>query len=225
MRIGVLGSGIVGQTLGHALAQLGHEVVLGTRNPDLVNEGRGMMKMSLADWMERAGESARVGTFAEAAGHGEIILNATSGMGSLEALALAGGEQLAGKVLLDIANPMDFDEGMQPILTVCNHDSLGEQIQRAFPEVRVVKALNTVAAAVMVNPSAVAGGDHHTFVCGNDAEAKALTTGWLKEWFGWEHVMDLGDITASRGLEMVLPLWIRIMGTLHTPMFNLRVVE
>lgn len=225
MRIGVLGSGIVGQTLGHALAQLGHEVVLGTRSPDQINEGRGMMKMSLADWMERAGEDARVGTFDEAAAHGEVLLNATSGQAALEALELAGAENLAGKILLDIANPLDFSGGMPPTLTICNDDSLGEQIQRAFPEARVVKTLNTVTAAVMVDPKSVGDGEHHIFVCGNDDDAKTRTTEWLREWFGWKHIVDLGDISAARGTEMLLPLWIRLMGTMGTPMFNFRIVE
>lgn len=224
MKIGILGSGVVGQTVGGKLAELGHNVVLGTRTPQERGEKRGMGE-ALDVWLERAGSGARIGTFAEAAAHGEIVLNATAGAGSLEALAQAGSENLKGKILIDLANPLDFSHGMPPTLTVCNTDSLGEQIQRAFPEAKVVKTLNTVTAAVMIDPRAMAGGDHHLFVCGDDAGAKALVTTLLRTWFGWEHVIDLGDISAARGPEMALPLWIRLWGALGTPMFNYRIVR
>jgi predicted dinucleotide-binding enzyme len=214
MKIGILGSGNVAKTLGGKLVSVGHEVKLGSRSPE-----------KLADWAAGAGGGASAGSFAEAAAHGEVVVNATAGTGSLAALGLAGEDNLAGKVLIDVANPLDFSRGMPPSLTVVNTDSLGEQVQRAFPRARVVKALNTVNVSVMVAPEAVAGGDHHLFLCGNDAEARAQVAGWLGEWFGWKHVLDLGDLTAARGMEMWLPLWVRLWGALGTPAFNVRIVR
>jgi predicted dinucleotide-binding enzyme len=225
MKIGILGSGVVGQTLGGKLASTGHEIVLGTRSPHELGAKRGLGKTSLGDWLARTGKNARVATFAEAAAHAEVVINATGGMVSLEALRLAGEPGLNGKVLIDAANPLDFSRGMPPTLSVCNDDSLGEQIQRAFPKVRVVKALNTVTAALMVNPALVGGGEHHLFICGDDADAKRQVTGWLGQWFGWRHVVDVGPIGAARGTEMVLPLWIRLMGVVGTPLFNFRIVQ
>lgn len=201
MRIGVLGTGIVGRTLGSALLRNGHEVRLGSRAAG--NE-------TAVAWAQEIGGPASEGTFADAAGFGELIVNATAGAASLEALRLAGAELLAGKVLVDVANPLDTSRGMPPTLTVCNDDSLAEQIQREFADVRVVKTLNTVTAAVMVDPSLVAG-EHTMFVSGNDAAAKAEASGLLEE-LGWpaERILDLGDITAARGQEMYLALWIRL---------------
>jgi 8-hydroxy-5-deazaflavin:NADPH oxidoreductase len=225
MKIGIVGSGVVGQTLGAKLASGGHEVVLGTRTPQELTAKRGLGKTSLGEWLEKSGPTARVATFADAARHGEVVINATSGMVSLDALRAAGEANLDGKVLIDAGNPLDFSKGMPPILSVCNDDSLGEQIQRAFPRARVVKALNTVTAGLMVNPNAVAGGDHHLFICGDDAGAKELVTNWLRDWFGWQHVIDVGPIAAARGTEMMLPFWIRLMGTFGSPMFNFRIVR
>lgn len=225
MRIGILGSGVVGQTLGAKLGADGHAVVLGTRSPGELAQKRGHGQTSLADWLKRAGTNARVGTFADAARHGEAVINATGGMVSLEALRLAGEDELAGKVLIDASNPLDFSKGMPPTLSVCNTDSLGERIQRAFPRTRVVKALNTITAGLMVDPAAVGGGEHHLFLCGDDAGAKTQVAGWLREWFGWRHVIDLGPIQAARGTEMYLPLWLRMWGALGTPLFNVRIVR
>ena len=129
------------------------------------------------------------------------------------------------KILIDVANPLDFSKGMPPTLSVCNTDSLGEQIQRAFPGAKVVKTLNTVNSNVMVDPSLVDGGDHHVFVSGNDEGAKAEVTRILKEWFGWKNVLDLGDITSARGAEMLLSLWLRLSMTLQTPMATIKVVS
>ena len=171
------------------------------------------------------GNRARVGSFADAAAHGEILFNCTAGVGSLEALRMAGERTLNGKVLIDIANPLDFSKGMPPTLTVCNADSLAEQIQRAFPAVKVVKTLNTVNARLMVNPRQLADGDHSIFVSGNDASAKTQVTDVLKNWFGWRQVIDLGDITTARGAEMLLPVWLRLVGVLNTPMFNFKVIR
>jgi predicted dinucleotide-binding enzyme len=224
MRIGILGSGVVGQTIGAKLAERGEDVVLGTRSPEDVGAKRGMGG-TLSDWLARAGTRGRLGTFAEAAEHGEIIINATSGTASLAALQMAGARALDGKILIDIANPLDFSQGMPPSLTICNTDSLGEQIQKAFPGAKVVKTLNTTTALVMVNPAQVAGGDHDLFVSGNDAEAKARVSELLQHWFGWRSVIDLGDITTARGPEMLLPIWVRLWGALGTPMFNFKIAR
>ncbi|MGH2944624.1 MAG: NADPH-dependent F420 reductase, partial [Solirubrobacteraceae bacterium] len=163
------------------------------------------------------------GTFADAAGFGELLVNATAGAGSLNALQLAGAEQLAGKVLVDVANPLDLSHGMPPTLTVCNDDSLAEQIQRALPEVRVVKTLNTVTAAVMVDPALVPG-THTVFLAGNELAAKVQTSELLQE-LGWpvESILDLGDINAARGMEMYLPLWLRLYGATGTAVLNIEV--
>jgi predicted dinucleotide-binding enzyme len=224
MKIGILGSGIVGQTTGARLAQNGHLVVLGTRDPSRLDEKRGLGG-PLRAWLEQAGANARLGTFAEAAQHGELVINATAGTASLEALQAAGAHNLSGKILIDIANPLDFSRGMPPSLTVCNTDSLGEQIQRAFPDAKVVKTLNTANAYVMVDPARIAGGDHDIFVSGNDAAAKATVVQFLKREFGWKEVIDLGDITTARGTEMLLPIWVRLYGALQTPMFNFKIVR
>jgi predicted dinucleotide-binding enzyme len=222
MKIGILGSGIVGQTLGAKLIERGEDVVLGTRSPDKLDDKKGMGG-SLKDWLAGTKGKGRIATFADAAQHGELVINATSGMVSLEALKLAGEQNLSGKILIDVANPLDFSKGMPPSLTVSNTDSLGEQIQRAYPNAKVVKTLNTTNVGVMIDPAKVAGGDHHLFVSGNDAAAKAEVTRLLNTWFGWKNVIDLGDITTARGAEQLLPIWIRLMGALGTPAFNFKI--
>jgi len=214
VRIGILGTGVVGQTLGGKLVELGHEVKLGSRTS--ANE-------KAAKWVGQHGSRASQGTFAEAASFGEMVFNCTSGMVSLEALRSAGSANLAGKVLVDVANPLDFSHGMPPTLSVCNSDSLGEQIQREFPDTKVVKALNTMNAGVMVNPSSVPG-DHDVFICGNDAGAKSQTSDLLRS-FGWRTIVDLGDISGARGVEMLLPLWLRLMGTFKTATFNFHIAR
>jgi predicted dinucleotide-binding enzyme len=214
MHIGVLGTGTVGRTLAQALVDRGHEVRMGARSAG--NE-------KAVAWASDGGPLASEGSFADAAAFAELIFNATAGASSLEALEMAGAEQLAGKVLVDVANPLDMSKGMPPTLTVCNDDSLGESIQRAFPEVRVVKALNTVTAAVMVAPELVSG-DHTIFICGNDDGAKAQARGLLEE-FGWPagSILDLGDIAAARGMEMYLPLWLRLWGATGSAILNVGV--
>ena len=214
VRIGILGTGVVGQTLGGKLVELGHEVKLGSRTS--ANE-------KAAKWVGQHGSRASQGTFAEAASFGEMVFNCTSGMVSLEALRSAGSANLAGKVLVDVANPLDFSHGMPPTLSVSNSDSLAEQIQRAFPDAKVVKALNTMNAGVMVNPSSVPG-DHDVFICGNDAGAKSQVSDLLRS-FGWRTIVDLGDITGARGAEMLLPIWLRLMGTFKTATFNFHVAR
>ncbi len=214
MKIGVLGSGMVGQALATRLVSLGHEVTVGTRDVH-----------KLDDWLASVDHKARVGSFAEAAANGEVVFNATAGSGALNALRMAGADNLRGKVVVDISNPLDFSRGMPPSLFVSNTDSLGEQIQQAFPEVRVVKSLNTMNANVMVNPHLVAGGDHTVFVCGDDAAAKAQVTSILRDEFGWRDVVDLGDIKAARTVEMLVPLWVALFAQNGSPMFQFKVVK
>ena len=215
MRIGVLGTGVVGQTIGKKLVALGHDVRMGARTAN--NE-------KAEGWAKANGGGASHGTFADAASFGEIVFNCTSGMASLEALRQAGAKNLDGKILVDVANPLDFSKGMPPTLSVCNTDSLGEQIQRELPNVRVVKTLNTINTNVMVDPSLVPG-ESDVFVSGNDAGAKAKVTEILTKWFGWRSVIDLGDITSARATEMILPLWLRLFATFKTPYTNIHVLR
>ncbi|HEX8133882.1 MAG TPA: NAD(P)-binding domain-containing protein [Actinomycetes bacterium] len=227
MRIGVLGTGMVGRAFAAKLVELDHDVLVGTRDPaaTLAREepepGYGIPPFRV--WHEQH-PGVKLGTFADAAAHGELVVNATAGAASLEVLRLAGEANLAGKVLVDIANALDHSQGMPPSLLAANTDSLGERIQRAFPATRVVKALNTMNAQLMVNPRQRADGDHTVFVC-DDPQAKAVVTGLLTEGFGWRDVVDLGDITTARGPEMLLALWLRLWGALGTPMFNIKVVR
>jgi hypothetical protein len=216
VRFGVLGTGTVGQTIGRKLIEVGHEVMLGARQAG--NE-------KAVAWAGEAGERAGEGSFADVASFGEAIVNATAGAASLDALDMAGAAALDGKVLIDIANPLVFGGAGPPTLGVCNDDSLGEQIQRAFPRARVVKALNTVNASVMVTPGALPE-RHNIFVCGDDADAKRQVTELLES-FGWpaDDIVDLGDIAAARGTEMYLALWLRMMGATGTPQFNIRIVR
>jgi len=227
MNIGVLGTGIVGRTISAKFAGLGHDVNLGTRDvaKSLANtQANRLDNLTLNDWRKQ-NPKVKLASFADAAKHGEIVFSATSGKASLEALNLAGEANLNGKILVDISNVLDYSRGEPPSLWVSNTDSLAEQIQRAFPHVKVVKSLNTVSARVMVDPRQVADGEHHVFVSGNDTDAKVKVTEILTEWFGWKHVIDLGDITTARYVEMYHPLWMRLMGVIQTPFFNIRIVR
>jgi predicted dinucleotide-binding enzyme len=226
MRFGILGTGTVGRSIGEKLASLRHDTTIGTRDVEALlarTEPDAMGTEPFAPWKER---NAHIGlaTFAEAAAHGEIVVNATNGAGSLAALSAAGRSNLEGKILIDISNPLDFSRGMPPSLFVSNTDSLGEQIQQAFPDTRVVKTLNTMTAALMVDPSLVSGGEHAVFVSGNDQAAKAQVTEILGA-FGWRNILDLGDITSARGVEMYVPLWLTMYGVLGTSMLNIAVVQ
>jgi predicted dinucleotide-binding enzyme len=216
MKIGVLGTGTVGQTLGGKLVSLGHEVMMGSRQAD--NE------VAVA-WTESAGGSASQGTFADAAAFGETVVNATNGATSLEALKAAGPDNLNGKVVIDVTNPLDFSAGLPPTLTVGNTDSLGEQIQREFPEAKVVKTLNTMSSDVMVEPSLVPG-SHTVFVAGEDADAKAQVRSLLQD-FGWpaEDILDLGSIAAARGTEAYVTLWLRFWAATGTRTLNIKVLS
>jgi predicted dinucleotide-binding enzyme len=216
MQIGVLGTGMVGKAIGSRLVSVGHEVKMGSRTPD--NE-------SAAEWVAEAGETASQGTFADAAAFGEVVFSCTSGGASLDALRAAGAENLAGKVLVDVANTLDFSQGRPPSLLVTTKESLGEQIQSEFQEARVVKTLNTVNCDVMVDASLVPG-DHDMFVSGNDEAAKAEVRSLLGD-FGWpaERVIDLGDITCARGQEMYIVLWLRLWGVVGGSRFNIKLVH
>ncbi len=226
MKIAVLGTGPVGRTLAARFAALGHDVVLGTRDvADTLarTEPDGWGSPPVSVWLD-AHPEVTLGSFSEAAALGELVVNATNGAGSLAALALAGADNLAGKLLIDVSNPLDFSHGMPPTLLVKDTDSLGEQIQRAFPDTRVVKTLNTMTADLQADPARLADGDHTVFVSGDDAEAKKEVTSLLES-LGHTDVIDLGDITTARGTEMYLPLWLRLWGSLGTGIFNIKVVR
>lgn len=223
MNFGILGSGIVGQMVGGKLAELGHDVVLGTRDPSNVDEKKGYAG-SLADWLAGAGPNARLGTFAQAAAHGDVIVNALFGLVAEETL-LPLAASLAGKVLIDITNPLDFSHGMPPsVLTYDGGVSLAEALQRALPETRVVKTLNTMNASLMVNPRQLAGGDHSVFLSGDDAAAKEQVAELLRS-FGWRDIIDLGSLMTARGVELWLPLWLQLFGTFGQPIYNLKIVR
>ena len=214
MKIGVFGTGMVGNAIATKLVQVGHDVRMGSRTAG--ND-------KAVGWVKSVGARASEGTFADAAAFGELLFNCTSGGVSLAALEAAGAANLKGKVLVDVSNPLARTaEGMT--LSVCNTDSVAEQLQRAFPDLKVVKALNTLTAPLMVNPSLLPG-EHDVFMCGNDDGAKARVSQLLKESFGWKNVVDLGDLSAARGQEMYVIFWVRMFGALKSPMFNIHVVR
>jgi 8-hydroxy-5-deazaflavin:NADPH oxidoreductase len=211
MRIAIIGTGRVGRTLAGGFTRAGHDVVVGTRDPGATRQRE--------EW---ADSDIALAATAEAASGADLVVNATSGHASVEALRPAAGS-LAGTVLLDLANPLDLSAGFPPTLTVKDTDSLAEQIQREFPDARVVKSLNTVNARVMVDPARL-GEETTIFVAGNDASARQTVTALLRE-LGWRDIVEFGSLDAARGLEMWLPLWVRLMGTFETPDFNLRLVR
>jgi len=206
---------MVGEAIASKLVAKGHDVKMGSRTAG--NE-------KATAWAKAAGARASEGTFADAAAFGEIVFNCTRGDVTLAVLEAAGAANLRGKVLVDVANPLDFSKGMPPTLSVFGSDSLGEQVQKAFPEAKVVKTLNTINANVMVDPARL-GADSDVFVSGNDKEAKAKVSRLLREEFGWKGVVDLGDITTARGTEAYLLLWLRLWGAVGTPDFNVKVVS
>ncbi|HJS54392.1 MAG TPA: NAD(P)-binding domain-containing protein [Chitinophagaceae bacterium] len=217
MKIAVLGTGTVGDTIGSKLVELGHTVMMGSRTSN--NE-------KAKAFVAKHNGKASAGTFADAAAFGEIIFNCTAGVGSVEALKMAGQKNLNGKIIVDIANPLDFSKGMPPSLAVANTSSLGEEIQKTFPQTKVVKTLNTMWCGLMVNPVMINGGDHSVFISGNDANAKEKVKVLLKS-FGWleKNILDLGDITKARGPEMYLPLWLSIYGATNNGAFNIRIMS
>ncbi len=226
MRIAVFGTGSVGRTVAHALGELGHDVVVGTRDVEATlarTEPESSSNPPFTAWHHNH-PAIKVEAYSEAAADADLVVNATSGSGSLSALKAAGADNLADTVLLDIANPLESSEGMPPSLFVLNTDSLGEQIQRAFPATKVVKALNTMSAHLMVDPRQLGDGHHTSFVSGNDDAAKRVVIELLST-LGHRDVIDLGDITTARGTEMYLPLWLRLWGALGTPTFSIKVVR
>jgi predicted dinucleotide-binding enzyme len=217
MKIAVIGTGTVGDTIGSKLVELGHSVMMGSRTP----QGE-----KAQAFVKKHNGKASAGSISEAAAFGEIIFNCTQGGGSIETLKMGGEKNLNGKVIVDIANPLDFSKGMPPSLSILNTNSLGEEIQKAFPNTKVVKALNTMWCGLMVNPAMLNGGDHSTFLSGNDAGAKEEVKKILKS-FGWDdkNILDLGDITTARGTEMYLPLWLRIWVSTNNGAFNIKIVS
>ena len=225
MKIAVLGTGTVGRALATRLSGLGHDVTVGTRDPEATRARTEPDAMGTPPFSAWAGEHQGVGlaTYAEASTTADLVVNATGGSGTLAALEQAGADNLAGKVLIDISNPLDFSQGFPPTLFVKDTDSLGEQIQREFPQARVVKTLNTMNADLMVDPASL-GAESSVFVSGDDAAAKQTVTELLES-FGHTDVIDLGDISTARGTEMYLPIWLRLMGALGTAAFNVKVVR
>jgi hypothetical protein len=228
MNIGIFGTGVVAKTIGGALAVHGHQVIFGTRNVETTlarTEPDQYGNPPFVEWL-KGRENVTLATLTEAAQAGEMLVNATSGAGSIPALEAAGNENLAGKILIDIANPLDFSQGFPPTLSVSNTDSLGEQIQRAFPLVKVVKTLNTLNAALMTEPASL-DGDHVIFMNGNDPAAKSRVAEVLGEWFGWpaRNIIDVGDITTARGTEMLLPIWVRLYAAFGHANFNFNIVH
>jgi 8-hydroxy-5-deazaflavin:NADPH oxidoreductase len=225
MKIAVIGGGSVGQTIAAKLIANGHDVRLGIRNPSKEELAKDrMMAKPLAEWVKDTG--GKVVTFAEAAKHGDVVFAATNGATAIDALKLAGAENLKGKVLIDISNPLDFSQGMPPaLLPQYDHfTSLGEETQKAFPDVRVVKAFNTVSASAMVDASFVPG-DHDLFIAGNDVEAKKTVEAIARKEFGWKSFVDLGDIVGARATEHLLPLWVRLWMIGGSPKVNIKLVK
>jgi predicted dinucleotide-binding enzyme len=212
MKIGVLGTGSVGRAIATRLVEVGHDVTMGARDP---------ANATAAEWA--AGHGARGGDFAAAAAGAELVVNATAGAHSVEALAQAA--PAAGTVVLDVSNALDHDSGFPPVLTVPYGDSLAERLQRAHPGVRVVKALNTMNGDVMVHPELVPG-PHEVFVAGDDPAAKATVTALLRQ-FGWpaDAVLDVGDLTAARGLEAAVLFWVTLRMAVGHNRFNLHVAR
>jgi predicted dinucleotide-binding enzyme len=216
MRIAVLGTGGVGATLASAFVASGHEVRMGSRTAG--NE-------KAVAWVAATGDGASEGTFADAAAWGELVVNATGGLVSVDALAAAGAENLSGKVVLDVSNPLDFSDGFPPQVVQPDGRSLGELLQATFPDAHVVKTLNTMNADVMVGPRSLPG-THAVFVAGDSTDAKAVAADLLRG-FGWQsdEIIDVGGITAARGLELYLPLWLSLMGSFGSPAFNVSIVR
>jgi predicted dinucleotide-binding enzyme len=214
MNIAVLGTGMVGQALTSRLNELGHDVTLGTRDIDA-------SKARMADTLS---PDITLATLPDAAAGAELVILAVQGEAALSTLEAAGAANLDGKILVDITNPLDFTNGFPATLFVKDTDSLGEQIQAAYPAAHIVKTLNTLTADLMVNPQLVNDGHHTVFVSGNDLEAKVTVTALL-EAFGHTDIIDLGDITTARGTEMLMPIWMRLLGALGTTMFQFKVVR
>ncbi|MGC1389629.1 MAG: NAD(P)-binding domain-containing protein [Bacteroidales bacterium] len=230
MKIAIIGTGTVGKTIASRLVELDHDVMIGTRNisEKVASTARDIYgNPPFGEWL-KSNSKVRLGSFTEAAAFGELVVNATNGGNSVTALILAGAKNLAGKVLIDIANPLDFSNGMPPTLIPALHNtnSLGEEIQKTFPDTMVVKTLNTMWCGLMINPDLIGNGNHVNFISGNSEEAKTKVKKLLNE-LGWpdKNILDLGDITGARGTEALLPLWLRVRGLLNTGAFNFKIVR
>ena len=225
MNFAVLGTGVVGQAHAGKLSNLGHKVIVGTRDPVAALARREAPENSTSvpfgKWASDY-PRVRVDTFAKAVGSADVVIEALSGDAAMDVLDSLR-DVLRNKILIEISNPLDFSKGRPPTLFVSNDDSLGEQIQRSLPDTKVVKAFNTMNANVQVSPGEVANSDHHLLICGNDKQAKAKVIEIAKNEYGWEKILDLGSIKSARGMEMVLPLWLEILSSLNTAKFNFKV--
>jgi 8-hydroxy-5-deazaflavin:NADPH oxidoreductase len=230
MKIGIIGTGAVGRTIASKLVELKHDVMMGTRD---VTEKLGSTAKdaygnpSFSEWY-KTNNKVKLGTFAEAGSFGEIVVNATHGGSSVTALLLTGAKNLTKKILIDIANPLDFSNGMPPGLLpgLNNTNSLGEEIQKTFPDTMVVKTLNTMWCGLMINPKLIGNGDHVNFISGNNTEAKNKVKTILNQ-FGWsdENIIDIGDIKGARATESMLPIWLKVMSVMKNGAFNFKIVK
>lgn len=220
MNIGVLGTGMVGETIATALVQKGHQVCIGSRN---AHNEKG------AAWVKKNSKNGSQGDFGAAAAFGELVFLCLNGEHTLEAIRSIDSVHLQQKILIDLTNPLDFSQGMPPRILegMGNSNSLGEEVQKTLPNTYVVKTLNTITAKLMVEPKLVNGGDHTLFICGNHTDAKNKVKHFLVDTFGWKpaQVLDLGGIEAARGTEAYVPFWVGIMQAMGTPMFNVKVVQ
>lgn len=230
MQIAIIGTGAVGRTITSKLVELNHDVMMGTRNVSdklASTEKDNYGNPPFSEWL-MANNRVKLGSFAEAAAFGDLVVNATHGSNSVTALILAGAKNLQGKVLIDISNPLDFSNGMPPSLLpgLNNTYSLAEEIQKTFPDTMVVKTLNTMWCGLMINPNLVGKGDHVNFICGNSTDAKTKVIKLLNQ-FGWrdENILDIGDLTGARATESLLPIWLRVMGITKNGVFNFKIVR
>lgn len=225
MNIAILGTGIVGRSHAAKLAERGHTVSLGTQNVEKTlaeTQTDSMGNEPISNWLKEHKHTS-LKTFVDAAESGELVINALRGDIAVDIL-MSAKAHLNNKILIDIANPLDFSKGFPPSLSICNTSSLGEEIQQVLTETHVVKAFNTVNASLQTNPSLLADADHTLFLAGNDASAKQTVLQLAQKEYGWKQVIDLGDISNARGMEMSLPFWLRIFGALGTAMFNYKIV-
>lgn len=214
MKIGILGTGMVGKNIGRKLAELGHEVMMGSRTSN---------NQSAIEWASQNGPKAAHGTFEDAAKFGGMLFLCVKGDAAKEAIEKAGIGNFKGKIVVDITNPLSFQEGREPLLFVSNTSSLSEDVQKTIPDALVVKTLNMVSSSVMTDPKKAVG-EASMFISGNDSEAKAKVKKVLQD-FGWKDVLDLGDIKAARGMEMLLPIWLRLWGTLQDGDFAFKIAR
>jgi len=215
-KIGILGTGMVGESIGTKLIELGYEVRMGSRT---ANNEKAM------EWASKNGDRASTGTFNDAASFGELIVVCTKGDATVSVARSINPDLVKGKIIIVISNPLDFSKGMPPFLIpeLTNTNSLGEEVQKILSLANVVKTLDTVNCQIMVNPNKLSG-PQTMFIAGNNSEAKKQV-GELLEKFGWNEIVDLGDITGARATEMMMPIWIRIMVTTNNVQFGFKIVR